>query len=48
MPGRIGDTVAARAEVISRESRTVLCTVRVVRDDGTVLAEGRARLALFG
>jgi 3-hydroxybutyryl-CoA dehydratase len=46
--GRIGDTVAARAHVTSRESTSVQCAVSVVRDDGAVLAEGRARLALFG
>jgi 3-hydroxybutyryl-CoA dehydratase len=46
--GRIGDTVAARAEVTTRDARSVDCTVKVVSDDGAVLAEGRARLALYG
>jgi acyl dehydratase len=46
--GRIGDTVAAKAEVTARDATAVRCRVQVLRDDGVVLAEGRAEMALIG
>lgn len=47
-PGRIGDTVAAQAAVTARDDSGLDCRLKVLRDDGAVLAEGTARLALLG
>ncbi len=45
---RIGDTVAAHAEVESVDGKTVRCRVTCTVDDGPVVAEGHADLVEVG
>ena len=45
---RIGDTVAARAQVTGVDGGTVRCRVTCATDGGTLVAEGNADLAAIG
>lgn len=43
---RIGDTIEARAELLDGAGDNLAASIRCVREDGTLVAEGRAELAL--
>jgi 3-hydroxybutyryl-CoA dehydratase len=44
-PARVGDTIAAEAQVVEAEDETLRCRITCRRDDGTVVAEGSAELS---
>lgn len=45
VPVRIGDTVEARVETTGEKAGTIEARITCTRNDGTVVAEGRAELA---